>query len=776
MIRGAVRSALAALALLPAALFAEFGCLETGFASAPEGPVPPFSLDTNGLNDGGWVRWQTMEPGRFHSEWFLRPRREALLAEGRDCALMRGHMLAESLKPGDRAAALRTLELLGYAELAEPEVRRLTMDDAIRALEVLGREREVDSLVERAAKADSGTSWAAPSSIRMAMRRAEPILRMDVAPETRWAVLDSLRETVVAASGLGKSGRAALDDSLRFRLLEAAFGRGIPGPKWRAQWSVSRLNSNAHFERSRRLWAMLEADSLLPGPGDPVDRQIEAAKHLKRFGFVAQALERADAIPAAKATKAQAREIRSLRADLLFRQKKWDEAGKIYAQLAAERPKNDAQSLLQLARCRRNAKKNALAEETYADFRERYPSHSKTAEMCWTKAQDFEKAKKWDSAGVWLRKIDGKFRNDRRRSWVGFRLGLLEFKQKRWEDAARKFDTAAANSPQLWPHGASLFFEGEAWRRAGRPDSAKAAFLEAIADYPVGWYAHLARKALEEGKLLPADSVPRLRFAPAKDERELARWLRTAAPSKVDPGAPVPAASEFRELELLVLFHEWKQAERWTADAKARHRNDPYVSYRAARTMMETGAIAEGYREARRLIERVDRRRLGDAPLEVMRLFYPRPYWDWVKKTSEGGADPYFQLALVRQESIFDDQIASPVGAIGLGQLMTYTAEPLARSEQMDWYSPALLRNPLVSLRLSARYLRDLFPEWNGDPRWVLANYNAGPGPTKKWAKELGKLDWASAGEEVSYWETCDYIKRVMGNYWTYQAVWGGEE
>ena len=70
--------------------------------------------------------------------------------------------------------------ILGYAELAEPEVRRLTMDDAIRALEVLGREREVDSLVERAAKADSGTSWAAPSSIRMAMRRVEPILRMDV--------------------------------------------------------------------------------------------------------------------------------------------------------------------------------------------------------------------------------------------------------------------------------------------------------------------------------------------------------------------------------------------------------------------------------------------------------------------------------------------------------------------------------------------------------------------------------------------------------------------
>ena len=159
-----------------------------------------------------------------------------------------------------------------------------------------------------------------------------------------------------------------------------------------------------------------------------------------------------------------------------------------------------------------------------------------------------------------------------------------------------------------------------------------------------------------------------------------------------------------------------------------------------------------------------------------MRLFYPRPYWDWVKRVNEGGVDPYFQIALVRQESIFDDQIRSPVGAIGLGQIMPYTGEPLARAEGMDWYETALLANPLVALRLSARYLRDLWKTWDGDPRWVLAEYNAGPGPTKRWAKELGGLDWDVAAEQVSYWETRDYVKRVMGNYWTYQAAWEGEK
>ena len=105
-----------------------------------------------------------------------------------------------------------------------------------------------------------------------------------------------------------------------------------------------------------------------------------------------------------------------------------------------------------------------------------------------------------------------------------------------------------------------------------------------------------------------------------------------------------------------------------------------------------------------------------------------------------------------------------------------YTGEPLARAEGMDWYETALLANPLVALRLSARYLRDLWKTWDGDPRWVLAEYNAGPGPTKRWAKELGGLDWDVAAEQVSYWETRDYVKRVMGNYWTYQAAWEGEK
>jgi soluble lytic murein transglycosylase len=28
--------------------------------------------------------------------------------------------------------------------------------------------------------------------------------------------------------------------------------------------------------------------------------------------------------------------------------------------------------------------------------------------------------------------------------------------------------------------------------------------------------------------------------------------------------------------------------------------------------------------------------------------------------------------------------------------------------------------------------------------------------------------------EDISYWETRDYVKRVMGNYWIYQEIYDG--
>ena len=47
-----------------------------------------------------------------------------------------------------------------------------------------------------------------------------------------------------------------------------------------------------------------------------------------------------------------------------------------------------------------------------------------------------------------------------------------------------------------------------------------------------------------------------------------------------------------------------------------------------------------------------------------------------------------------------------------------------------------------------------------------------GPAPAKRWQSANSGLDQDVAVEEISYWETREYVKRVLGNYWVYRELW----
>lgn len=86
------------------------------------------------------------------------------------------------------------------------------------------------------------------------------------------------------------------------------------------------------------------------------------------------------------------------------------------------------------------------------------------------------------------------------------------------------------------------------------------------------------------------------------------------------------------------------------------------------------------------------------------------------------GIEPELGFRLVRVESVFDERAVSPVGALGLTQLMLGTArafEPKVTREQ--------LLTPEVNLRIGFRYLRDLIREYKGDLKIALLVYNRGP-------------------------------------------------
>ena len=104
--------------------------------------------------------------------------------------------------------------------------------------------------------------------------------------------------------------------------------------------------------------------------------------------------------------------------------------------------------------------------------------------------------------------------------------------------------------------------------------------------------------------------------------------------------------------------------------------------------------------------------------------------------------DPELAFPLVRLESEFNEKARSPVGAVGLTQLMLATAR---------FYEPTLTRDSLyvrsTNLRIGFRYLRDLIREQRGDIQMALLAYNRGPAAVEV-AKELA-LDPSNGYERI---------------------------
>ncbi len=86
------------------------------------------------------------------------------------------------------------------------------------------------------------------------------------------------------------------------------------------------------------------------------------------------------------------------------------------------------------------------------------------------------------------------------------------------------------------------------------------------------------------------------------------------------------------------------------------------------------------------------------------------------------GIDPELAFRLVKLESDFNARATSPVGAIGLTQVMPSTARFYVKG-----ISATQLYDPQTNLRVGFRYLRGLVREYHGNVRLALLVYNRGP-------------------------------------------------
>lgn len=163
--------------------------------------------------------------------------------------------------------------------------------------------------------------------------------------------------------------------------------------------------------------------------------------------------------------------------------------------------------------------------------------------------------------------------------------------------------------------------------------------------------------------------------------------------------------------------------------------------------------------------------RPADAPRWVWDCLYPTPYVDWVREHAASfGVPPALVFAVMRQESGFRPDVASPADAHGLMQIIPPTAREIALglgepSEGIDLYNPAL------NVRYGTYYLGLLQQSFGPHPALAAAAYNAGPEALGMWFAAGQELPLELFVARIPYDETRTYVMRVLANLAAYQLL-----
>ena len=158
-----------------------------------------------------------------------------------------------------------------------------------------------------------------------------------------------------------------------------------------------------------------------------------------------------------------------------------------------------------------------------------------------------------------------------------------------------------------------------------------------------------------------------------------------------------------------------------------------------------------------------------DSPL--WRMAYPTVYIPKIRRYADPHVDHFLVAGIIREESLYNPRALSPVGAMGLMQLMPETATRVAHRLGLGPVNREDLLKGDVNVRLGVAYVGELLRDYKGNLIRAVAAYNAGPDAVNRWIAKFGDRDPDEFVELISYRETRRYVKRVITSYRIYHTL-----
>jgi soluble lytic murein transglycosylase len=370
--------------------------------------------------------------------------------------------------------------------------------------------------------------------------------------------------------------------------------------------------------------------------------------------------------------------------------------------------------------------------------------------------------KDYDKAIDAYRELQQRFPNGNRASYAHWKAAWLTMRQGRNDEAKKEFEEQIAWYPASNEVPAALYWRARLAAEDG--ESAKArAFYQKISDrFRNYYYADLAR---EEIKKLPDTAEP-VQFAlldkippiDIKLERESddvpTDNLRYQKAQLLGNGGLIELAA--RELQ-----------------AAASEENGWWAAPETAHLYQENQRYDRGIEVMKRAFPNYFAVDIPALPRSYWEALFPRAYWSDLKRYSvRNELDPFLVASLVRQESEFNAGAISHANAVGLMQLLPKTGKLVAKQEKMRRFSPNQLLTPGVNLQLGTRYFRSMVDKF-GSFEYALAAYNAGSDRVEDWLAQGKFRDPQEFVESIPFTETREYVQAIMRNAAVYRQLYG---
>ena len=410
----------------------------------------------------------------------------------------------------------------------------------------------------------------------------------------------------------------------------------------------------------------------------------------------------------------------------------------------------------------RDAKDVAQVKTLVGQLEQRFPTSRWTAEALFSAGNMALVTNDMPSAIQYYGELEQRFPYSAMASTSHWHAAWLNYRLGDKKTAARMFDEQIERYPDDTHISAAIYWRGVVYQEYDKnPAAAAACYQTLIRSFRQYYYSDFAKQRLDAlGAVEPATlpqlshlgdaKVPDLTTDIPEDDVHVERAKLLA-----NAGLNQYIVSEIGDSP---------DSSTWSAYAEAQLYSSYGENWRAMRVLKQK-------------LQSYFALPMDAIPRPYWDLLFPQPYWPVLQSDAQKqGLDPFLVASLIRQESEFNPNVISYANAWGLMQLLPRVGSALAKQQRVRPYRTEFLLIPQVNLKLGTVYFRQLMNEFNGQPEYALAAYNAGDDRVKAWLANGPYGSLPEFVESIPFTQTREYVEAIMRNREMYRRLYSAPD